>query len=87
MIVVVAQWQRNADRIAGVRIRFHARASSRSGPRAASASGSGRRRTRRNLHSLLEKQGFKTSYKEIPGAHYWFLWRDFLGDFGSILFR
>jgi enterochelin esterase-like enzyme len=40
-----------------------------------------------NLHSLLEKQGFKTSYKEIPGAHYWFLWRDFLGDFGSILFR
>ena len=40
-----------------------------------------------NLHSLLEKQGFKTSYKEIPGAHYWFLWRDFLGDFSSILFR
>ncbi len=39
------------------------------------------------LHSLLEKQGFQTSYKEIPGAHYWFLWRDFLGDFGSILFR
>jgi len=40
-----------------------------------------------NLHSLLEKQGFKTSYKEIPGSHYWFLWRDFLGDFASILFR
>ena len=40
-----------------------------------------------NLHSLLEKHGFKTSYKEIPGSHYWFLWRDFLGDFGSILFR
>jgi enterochelin esterase-like enzyme len=40
-----------------------------------------------NLHALLEKQGFKTSYKEIPGSHYWFLWRDFLGDFGSILFR
>ncbi len=40
-----------------------------------------------NLHSLLEKHGFKTSYKEIPGAHYWFLWRDFLGDYGSILFR
>ena len=40
-----------------------------------------------NLHSLLEKQGFKTTYKEIPGAHYWFLWRDFLGDFGSVLFR
>lgn len=40
-----------------------------------------------NLHSLLEKQGFKTTYKEIPGAHYWFLWRDFLGDFGAVLFR
>jgi enterochelin esterase-like enzyme len=40
-----------------------------------------------NLHTLLEKHGFKTSYKEIPGPHYWFLWRDFLGDFASILFR
>ena len=40
-----------------------------------------------NLHALLEKHGFKTSYKEIPGAHYWFLWRDFLGDYASILFR
>jgi predicted alpha/beta superfamily hydrolase len=25
-----------------------------------------------NLHALLEKPGFKTSYKEIPGNHYWF---------------
>jgi enterochelin esterase family protein len=40
-----------------------------------------------NLHNLLEKEGFKTTYKEIPGAHYWFLWRDFLGDFGTVLFR
>jgi enterochelin esterase family protein len=40
-----------------------------------------------NLHSLLEKHGFKTSYKEIPDRHYWFLWRDFLADYGSILFR
>ena len=40
-----------------------------------------------NLHALLEKHGFKTSYKEIPGSHYWFLWRDFLGDFASLLFR
>ena len=40
-----------------------------------------------NLHSLLEKHGFKTSYKEIPGSHYWFLWRDFLADFGTVLFR
>ena len=40
-----------------------------------------------NLHTLLEKQGFKTSYKEIPGAHYWFLWRDFLADYGTVVFR
>jgi enterochelin esterase-like enzyme len=40
-----------------------------------------------NLHSLLEKQGFKTTYKEIPGAHYWFLWRDFLADFGTVMFK
>jgi enterochelin esterase family protein len=40
-----------------------------------------------NLHALLEKHGFKTSYKEIPGSHYWFLWRDFLADYGSMLFR
>jgi enterochelin esterase-like enzyme len=41
----------------------------------------------KGLHELLSKHGFKTSYKEIPGQHYWFLWRDFLADFGSILFR
>lgn len=40
-----------------------------------------------NLHELLEKHGFKTSYKEIPGNHYWFLWRDFLGEYASLLFR
>ena len=40
-----------------------------------------------NLHGLLEKQGFKTTYKEIPGAHYWFLWRDFLADFGTVMFK
>jgi len=39
------------------------------------------------LHTQLEKQGFKTLYKEIPGAHYWFLWRDFLADFGAVAFK
>ena len=32
-----------------------------------------------NLSELVKKDGFKTSYREIPGRHYWFLWRDFLG--------
>ena len=39
------------------------------------------------LHDELVRDGFKTSYTEIPGAHYWFLWRPFLGDFASLLFR
>jgi enterochelin esterase-like enzyme len=40
-----------------------------------------------NLSELLKKHGFNTSYREIPGSHYWFLWRDFLGQFGSIIFQ
>jgi enterochelin esterase family protein len=39
------------------------------------------------LSELVQKHGFKTSYREIPGRHYWFLWRDFLGQFGEILFK
>ena len=40
-----------------------------------------------NLSKMVKILGFNTYYKEIPGRHYWFLWRDFLGDFGSRLFR
>ena len=40
-----------------------------------------------NLHAALQKLGFATSYREIPGRHYWFLWRDFLGEFGQVMFR
>ena len=40
-----------------------------------------------NLEAALKELGFKTSYKEIPGRHYWFLWRDFLVDYGSLLFK
>ncbi len=40
-----------------------------------------------NLHAAVKELGFKTSYKEIPGRHYWFLWRDFLGDNASLLFK
>jgi len=40
-----------------------------------------------NLSAMVKKLGMNTSYKEIPGAHYWFIWRDFLCDFGSKLFR
>lgn len=41
----------------------------------------------KDLHAAVEALGFKTSYKEIPGRHYWFLWRDFLGDYAQLLFK
>lgn len=39
------------------------------------------------LSEDVKKTGFPTSYKEIPGAHYWFLWRDFLADYSTVLFK
>jgi enterochelin esterase-like enzyme len=40
-----------------------------------------------DVHKTVKDMGFKTTYKEIPGRHYWFLWRDFLGDYAQILFK
>jgi enterochelin esterase-like enzyme len=39
------------------------------------------------LEGDLKSKDFPTSYKEIPGRHYWFLWRDFLSDFGGQIFK
>jgi enterochelin esterase-like enzyme len=39
------------------------------------------------LATLVKEHGFKTSYREIPGRHYWFLWRDFLGQFAQVMFQ
>jgi enterochelin esterase family protein len=39
------------------------------------------------LEADLKAKGFPTSYKEIPGRHYWFLWRDFLVDYSSQIFK
>jgi enterochelin esterase-like enzyme len=39
------------------------------------------------LEADLKERGIPTSYKEIPGKHYWFIWRDFLADYASILFK
>jgi enterochelin esterase-like enzyme len=39
------------------------------------------------LEAVLKDKSFPTSYKEIPGRHYWFLWRDFLGDYASLIFQ
>ena len=40
-----------------------------------------------NLAKLVKEHGFKTSYREIPGRHYWFLWRDFLANFAQVMFQ
>lgn len=39
------------------------------------------------LYDVAKRVGLNTSWHESPGAHYWFIWRIFLGDFGSMLFR
>jgi len=38
------------------------------------------------LSELVKKDGFNTSYREIPGRHYWFLWRDFLVHYAQVAF-
>jgi enterochelin esterase-like enzyme len=38
------------------------------------------------LSELVKKDGFNTTYREIPGRHYWFLWRDFLVHYAQISF-
>jgi enterochelin esterase family protein len=45
------------------------------------------RKTTLDLEAALKARGIPTSYKEIPGRHYWFLWRDFLGDYASLIFQ
>jgi enterochelin esterase-like enzyme len=39
------------------------------------------------LYKLAQKVGLKTSWHETPGGHFYLIWRVFLGDFGSLLFR
>jgi len=39
------------------------------------------------LSAEVKKLGFETSYHEMPGIHYWFIWRKFLSDFAPLLFQ
>jgi enterochelin esterase-like enzyme len=39
------------------------------------------------LFKIAQKAGLNTSWHETPGAHYYLIWRVFLGDYGSMLFR
>jgi len=38
------------------------------------------------LSDLVKKDGFNSTYREIPGRHYWFLWRDFLVHYAQVAF-
>ena len=39
------------------------------------------------LFEVAKKVGLNTTYHESPGAHYWFIWRQFLSEFGSVIFK
>ena len=41
----------------------------------------------KTLSAVAKKVGLNSSFRTSPGAHYWFIWRVFLGDFGSLIFR
>jgi enterochelin esterase-like enzyme len=41
----------------------------------------------KNLYAVAQKAELKTSFHSEPGAHFWFIWRKFLGDFGSEIFK
>jgi enterochelin esterase-like enzyme len=39
------------------------------------------------LFNTVKNAGLTTSWHETPGGHYYLIWRVFLGDYGSMLFR
>jgi enterochelin esterase-like enzyme len=39
------------------------------------------------LKAVAEKVGLPMSYHTAPGAHFWFIWRQFLSEFSTIIFR
>ncbi|MBZ5618641.1 MAG: esterase [Acidobacteriia bacterium] len=41
----------------------------------------------KTLYSAAQKAGLNATFHSAPGAHYWFIWRQFLGEFGSIIFK
>ena len=41
----------------------------------------------KSLYAVAQKAGLNTTFHTAPGAHYWFIWRQFLGDFGSVIFK
>jgi enterochelin esterase family protein len=39
------------------------------------------------LKQVTEKVGLPMSFHTAPGAHFWFIWRQFLSEFSTIIFR
>jgi enterochelin esterase-like enzyme len=39
------------------------------------------------LKQVAERVGLPMSYHTAPGAHFWFIWRQFLSEFATIIFR
>jgi enterochelin esterase family protein len=41
----------------------------------------------KTLYAAAQKAGLNATFHTAPGAHYWFIWRQFLGEFGSLIFK
>jgi enterochelin esterase-like enzyme len=41
----------------------------------------------KTLYAAAQKAGLNTSFHTAEGPHYWYIWRQFLGEFGSIIFK
>ena len=41
----------------------------------------------KTLYAAAQKAGLPATFHTEPGAHFWFIWRKFLADFGSIIFQ
>jgi enterochelin esterase family protein len=41
----------------------------------------------KTLFAAAQKAGLNTTFHTAPGAHFWFIWRQFLGEFGSTIFK
>lgn len=39
------------------------------------------------LFEVARKAGMNATYHEAPGAHFWFIWRQFLSEFVSMIFK
>jgi enterochelin esterase-like enzyme len=39
------------------------------------------------VYESVKRAGIPSSYREIPGRHYWFLWRDFLVKYLEVAYK